>query len=515
MSNAAQREVRSLSLFERINELCLAFEAQWRRGSEPRLSDFVPPDWSCHERGELLKELIAVDLHFRQWGPGQTPLDYYLPQFPDMQEAVRAVIAERPGSASGVEAENPSQRVGVGVETVAYPAPHPAFIGRYRVLGELGRGGFAVVYRGQDDWMDRPVAIKVSRPSNLETLGGMDAYCREAKALARLDHPHIVTVYDVGRGPAGSCYIVSQYIEGSDLGQRPSGPRTIRATNEALTGRRSFRAESRNELLALIANRNVTPPRSRDGSIPEALDRVATRALALRLEDRYRSARALAEDLQSVFLRRTDFQSVFGDGVPLRPTKRDGVQLRPTGRRRIENPSYAKRRSATPSYEKRWSATPSYFPYCQESSRSSRRRAGAEVEFCFLLQQAQPAAHGGRDDLQALGDLVVAVALHLEDHRLKQFFIREGVEKLLKALVQFNHQVRCWSGVSYPGKSLHLCGVLHASQSGFPLRHAPATLGCFFPGHEVIDLPLRDRDQHFPQTLPILQVGKMVAPGRL
>ncbi|MFI5458686.1 MAG: protein kinase [Isosphaerales bacterium] len=69
-------------------------------------------------------------------------------------------------------------------------------IGRYRVIRLLGHGGFGQVYLAHDNDLDRPVAIKVTSP---ERVAGPEAaleYLAEARALARLDHPHIVPVHD-------------------------------------------------------------------------------------------------------------------------------------------------------------------------------------------------------------------------------------------------------------------------------------------------------------------------------
>jgi len=96
----------------------------------------------------------------------------------------------------------------------------PATIGRYRVVQPLGQGGFGRVYLGHDDDLDRPVAIKVPNPERIAELGDLEVYLREARILATLDHPHIVPVYDVGRTSDGLCYVVSKYVEGTNLADR-------------------------------------------------------------------------------------------------------------------------------------------------------------------------------------------------------------------------------------------------------------------------------------------------------
>src|SRR5262249_10555922 len=102
----------------------------------------------------------------------------------------------------------------------ATPAPLPAYLGRYRVTGQLGRGGFGVVYRGYDDDLRREVAIKVPHRHRIASPADVEAYLAEARILAGLDHPGIVPVYDLGRTEDGLCYVVSKFVAGSDLARR-------------------------------------------------------------------------------------------------------------------------------------------------------------------------------------------------------------------------------------------------------------------------------------------------------
>ncbi len=96
----------------------------------------------------------------------------------------------------------------------------PSRIGRYRIIHRLGQGGFGTVYLAHDDDLDRPVAIKVPNPERITDPEDVEAFLVEAKILAKLDHPHIVPVHDVGRTPDGLCFVVSKLIEGSDLAVR-------------------------------------------------------------------------------------------------------------------------------------------------------------------------------------------------------------------------------------------------------------------------------------------------------
>jgi serine/threonine protein kinase/formylglycine-generating enzyme required for sulfatase activity len=96
----------------------------------------------------------------------------------------------------------------------------PSKIGRYRIIRQLGQGGFGRVYLAHDDDLDRPVAIKVPSPERIARSEDVEAFLVEARILAKLDHSHIVPVFDVGRTDDGPCFVVSKLIEGSDLSVR-------------------------------------------------------------------------------------------------------------------------------------------------------------------------------------------------------------------------------------------------------------------------------------------------------
>src|SRR5262245_15075224 len=75
---------------------------------------------------------------------------------------------------------------------------HPQRIGRFRVLGFVGRGAMGVVYQGRDDALERNVALKVMSIGLGTDAEARGRFLREAKAVARLQHPNIVTVYELG-----------------------------------------------------------------------------------------------------------------------------------------------------------------------------------------------------------------------------------------------------------------------------------------------------------------------------
>jgi eukaryotic-like serine/threonine-protein kinase len=87
---------------------------------------------------------------------------------------------------------------------------------RYKLLGQLGQGGMAVVYKAQDLSLGRLVAIKMLRQSLIHDEDFLARFQQEARAAANLAHPNIVTVHDFGHHEE-RYYIVMEYIEGKDL----------------------------------------------------------------------------------------------------------------------------------------------------------------------------------------------------------------------------------------------------------------------------------------------------------
>jgi serine/threonine-protein kinase len=88
--------------------------------------------------------------------------------------------------------------------------------GRYRLERELGRGGMATVYRAQDQQLQRPVALKLVERDPLGAGGFAGAVLCEARAAAAVQHPNVVTVYDVGQCD-GAPFIALELVEGGDL----------------------------------------------------------------------------------------------------------------------------------------------------------------------------------------------------------------------------------------------------------------------------------------------------------
>jgi serine/threonine protein kinase/Tol biopolymer transport system component len=92
-------------------------------------------------------------------------------------------------------------------------------IGPYEIVEWLGAGGMGVVYRATDPRLERPVAIKVISPAFATDRGRIARFEQEARTAGQLNHPNIVTVYDIGMH-AGTPFVVSELLEGETLRAR-------------------------------------------------------------------------------------------------------------------------------------------------------------------------------------------------------------------------------------------------------------------------------------------------------
>ncbi len=89
-------------------------------------------------------------------------------------------------------------------------------LGKYIIHEELGRGGFGTVYRATDTTLDRVVALKILDPLLTRDPGVLERFRRDAIGAARLEHPNIVPVHEVGESE-GRSFIAMKYLPGPSL----------------------------------------------------------------------------------------------------------------------------------------------------------------------------------------------------------------------------------------------------------------------------------------------------------
>ncbi len=102
--------------------------------------------------------------------------------------------------------------------------------GRYQIEEVLGQGGMGMVFLATQTSMRRPVAVKTLHPALAAAPTFFERFRREAEVASNLHHPNIITVFDFGKAPDGTCYYVMEYLKGESLKQivKRDGPMSLR-----------------------------------------------------------------------------------------------------------------------------------------------------------------------------------------------------------------------------------------------------------------------------------------------
>lgn len=206
-----------------IDALCDRFEGDWKAGKACRIEDYLPPV-AGRERTQLLRSLLKLELEVLLQ-QGITPdQDTYLKRFPDCSAVVAEIFQESSGNdlsatishspfQSSEETEPPSGKAG--------PRGCPAIPG-YEILEELGGGGMGVVYKARQHSLQRVVALKTIIRGGQAKHDLLVRFHREAEAVARLQHPHIVQIFEFGEAD-GVPYFTMEFVEGMDLRKALAG----------------------------------------------------------------------------------------------------------------------------------------------------------------------------------------------------------------------------------------------------------------------------------------------------
>lgn len=132
-------------------------------------------------------------------------------------------------------------------------------IGPYRIVDQIGQGGMATVFKAYHAALDRYVAIKVLNPAIQQDPGFLARFQREARIVAKLDHPHIIPIYDFAIHD-GTPYLVMRYIEGQSLKtllhNRPMPPKQVLALIQPIIAALAY-AHSRGVLHRDIKPSNI------------------------------------------------------------------------------------------------------------------------------------------------------------------------------------------------------------------------------------------------------------------
>jgi tetratricopeptide (TPR) repeat protein len=261
-TSSAPGDVLSAAALRRVDDVCVQFEGAWQAGQRPLLESFLAG--ACGpEREELLRELLRLERHYRQGRGEPMTGQEYEERFPRDVTLIRAVLAEGttvdPAAAVAAGGEAPFHADAPGPlpqsQATTPPAADPDATGPeaarpeadegedsiaprlpsvpgYEVLAELGRGGMGVVYQARQVALKRLVALKMVLAGGFASREQLDRFQKEAEVLARLHHPHIVQIHEVG-AVGGAPFFALEFVEGGSLarylGGTPQSPRSAAA----------------------------------------------------------------------------------------------------------------------------------------------------------------------------------------------------------------------------------------------------------------------------------------------
>lgn len=198
-----------------IENICNRFEAAWKADQGPSLEDLLRTA-SAHERDDLFWHLLTLELDYRilrKETPNQAEFVERFPEYVALISEAFGELDEKSTSHSDIKiSDDPLPRL----------VPGTRLEERYTVDTFLARGGMGELYCSTDSRMRRKVAIKVlpARFAHHEAL--LTRFRREAEVLAQLNHPNIVTVYDVG-ADFEVPFVAMEMLEGRNLHEEIGG----------------------------------------------------------------------------------------------------------------------------------------------------------------------------------------------------------------------------------------------------------------------------------------------------
>lgn len=199
--NVRQKKL-PIATLERIDDCCAEFERRWQSDEPAAIEPLLKGDFSDTERDVLLVELVMLDLDYRR-RRGETPTKQeYLDRFPEHANAVHDALNEDRQQAGAFVPPT------VGQLSELFPS--------LEVLELLGAGGMGAVYKARQKGLDRLVALKILPAELSHDLNFALRFTREARTLAKLNHPKIVSVHEFGR-VEDTYYFLMEYVDGITL----------------------------------------------------------------------------------------------------------------------------------------------------------------------------------------------------------------------------------------------------------------------------------------------------------
>lgn len=198
-------------------------EYQWSRGRRRLLESYLHEFPQLQDLGAELRELMLAELETRQQAGEAVDREEWLRRFPEHAASLAVGVEsggpadeQRRGGRTAHETVFPGSQVDSTPEVALEFQGIPEEFGRYRILRPLGQGAMGDVYLAHDTQLDRQVALKVPIISDADPAEFVARFYREAKAAAKLRHPNICPVFDVGEID-GIHFSTMAYIPGRPL----------------------------------------------------------------------------------------------------------------------------------------------------------------------------------------------------------------------------------------------------------------------------------------------------------
>lgn len=184
-----------------VDSVCDAFELSWKDGNRPDLKDYLHT--TSAPAKTLFVELVLIDINYRRKAGELPVLDEYVSRFPELGPALENVTVPV------AQSQEASQDVMLSFSL--FPR-----IGNFELRERIGEGAFGVVWKAWDIRLRRWVALKRFRDP--ESAMSRKLLLREARAVALIDHPNVVDVYEIN-SLEDEDYVVFEYLSGGTLAE--------------------------------------------------------------------------------------------------------------------------------------------------------------------------------------------------------------------------------------------------------------------------------------------------------
>ena len=200
--------------------LCLDQRRRWRKGDSVLVESYLEQYPALERDADGLLDLVYNEIVLREEEGKPARLEEYLGRFARFEPQLRQLFEVHQALENAQEAPDDEEGPDFPLSSVLFDdqvAPSG-----YEILDELGRGGMGVVYRARQTSLDREVALKMILAPEHAGPGQAARFRAEAEAVARLQHPNIVQVHDVGE-QNGRPYFSMELIEGGSLADHIAG----------------------------------------------------------------------------------------------------------------------------------------------------------------------------------------------------------------------------------------------------------------------------------------------------